>query len=89
MGRTLPAAAATPRVLVVFAAVITVTASACAGSGGAAVSSGAASCANRPASSYLAFARVAFTGVMLPGPAVRTGQGSVLVPRRGSASSAT
>jgi hypothetical protein len=63
----------------IFGALITVTASACAGSGNAAVSSEIASCANRPASGYLASARVAFTGVMLPGPTVSTGQGSVLV----------
>jgi hypothetical protein len=79
MGRTLSATAASPRGLMIFGAAITIAASACAGSGGAVVSSGVVSCANRPASSYLASARVAFTGVMLPGPAVSTGQGSVLV----------
>ncbi len=47
-------------------------------SGGADVRTGAASCAARGPSAYLASAQMAFIGVMLPGPTVSMGQGAML-----------
>jgi hypothetical protein len=49
---------------------------ACGSSGG---SGQAGSCAPAPPAGYLAAARIAFAGIMLPGPAVRSSHGSVLV----------
>lgn len=77
----MPAASTWPRkMFMTLGVLVTATTSACAGSSNAGVTFGsAASCAGRPASAYLASARIAFIGIMLPGSTASTGQGNVLV----------
>jgi hypothetical protein len=80
MVRMLTASAWPWKMLVILGAQGTATLSACGSSSNAGVTSGnGASCANRSAAAYLASARIAFIGIMLPGPAASTGQGNVLV----------